>query len=90
MTSVGRRRKIAIPQIVMHALKMPDALAGVGVEREQAIGEEIVAEAVARRRNRMRRIRWAHRRCRASASTVMPAQLLAAPLVFHASFGQVS
>ena len=41
------RRKIAVPDVVMHRLEMPDALAGVRVEREQAIREEIVAEAVA-------------------------------------------
>src|SRR5260370_1212622 len=35
----GRRRKIAVPEIVLHALKMPDALAGFGVQRDQSVRE---------------------------------------------------
>src|SRR5208283_3409587 len=42
-----RRRKIPIPQIMFDALKMPEPLACLCVQREQAIGEKIVAQAVA-------------------------------------------
>ena len=44
-----RRRsgEVAIPDVVMDALEMPEALAGVGVEGEQRVGEEVVAEAIA-------------------------------------------
>ncbi len=30
----------------MHALEMPEAFAGAGVQREQAVGEEVVADAI--------------------------------------------
>ena len=43
----GRRRKIPIPDIVMHSLKMPDALACIRVECKQRVCVEIVAESVA-------------------------------------------
>ena len=42
----GRRREVAVPEVVMHGLKMPEAFAGSGVECEQAIGVEVVAGAV--------------------------------------------
>ena len=44
---LGAGGRIVIPQIVMHELKMPEAFAGVKVEREQAVAEQIVAEAIA-------------------------------------------
>ena len=53
-----RGGQIVIPQIVMDRLEMPQALAGARVEREQAVAEEIRADAVravvvvGRRRNR--------------------------------------
>ena len=40
------RREIAIPDIVMHALEMPQPLARFGVERDQAVGEEIVTDTI--------------------------------------------
>ena len=40
---VRRRGKVAIPEIVVHGLKMPHALAGCGLQREQRVGEQIVA-----------------------------------------------
>src|ERR1035438_2243539 len=43
----GRRWKVAVPDVVMHALEVPDALAGGGIEREQGVGVEVVAGAVA-------------------------------------------
>src|SRR6476469_5812267 len=40
-------RWIAVENIMMHKLKMPDALAGAGVERQQAVGKEVRTFAVA-------------------------------------------
>lgn len=37
---------VVIPDVVMHHLKMPEALAGAGVESEEAVGEEIGSSAV--------------------------------------------
>ena len=34
-----RRRQVAIPHVVVDELVMPDALAGGGVQHEQAVGE---------------------------------------------------
>ncbi len=42
----GWRREVAVPDIVMDALEVPDSLAGVRVERQQSVGVEIVADAV--------------------------------------------
>ena len=42
----GGRGKIAVPDIVMDALKMPEAFSGAGVESDQAVGEEVVADAI--------------------------------------------
>ena len=44
---IGRSRDVAIPHIMMHELIMPDPFAGVGIERQKAIGEEIVTLAIA-------------------------------------------
>ena len=41
------RGKVAIPDVVVHALEMPDALACVRVEGKQRVGVEVVADAVA-------------------------------------------
>src|SRR5438132_3577160 len=41
-----RRRKIAVPYIVFHALEMPDPLPGLGVQGQDGIGEKVVSEAV--------------------------------------------
>ena len=43
----GRRRQIFVEHIVVDELLVPEALAGVGVERQQAIGEQIRTVAVA-------------------------------------------
>src|SRR5580704_6585352 len=40
------RRKVAVPNVMVDGLKMPDAFAGFGVQREQAIGEKIRANTV--------------------------------------------
>jgi hypothetical protein len=42
----GRSGEIAIPEIVSDSLKVPDALAGVGFQRQQGVGEQVVAHAV--------------------------------------------
>ena len=73
----------------MDALEVPEALAGGGVEGQERVGVEIVAEAVGA-------VEVGGRRAggdvddAAFESTAMPGQLLAAPAVFQASLGQVS
>ena len=42
----GGARKIAIPDVVVDALKMPEALAGFGVQGDEAVGKEIVADTI--------------------------------------------
>src|SRR5581483_11086711 len=42
-----RRRKIAIPDVVVDTLKVPQQLSRRGIEREYAVGVKIVADAVA-------------------------------------------
>ena len=39
--------KIQVPQIVVNRLEMPQAPARVGVERDDAIGEQVQPEAIA-------------------------------------------
>ncbi len=39
-------REIQIPDIVFDPLKMPDALTGSRIQRQHAVGEQIVADAV--------------------------------------------
>ena len=43
----GRGGEVAVPDVVMDALEVPDLFAGLGVEREQGVGVEVVADAVA-------------------------------------------
>src|SRR5882724_11743575 len=42
----GRRRKIAVPNVVVNCLKMPEALAGARIDGDKAIGKQVVASAV--------------------------------------------
>src|SRR5204863_1970744 len=44
---VRRTRDVIVPQIMMHDLEMPDALARVGSKRQHAIGEEVLADTIA-------------------------------------------
>ena len=37
---------VEVPQVVMHRLEVPEPLAGARVEREEAVGEEILADAI--------------------------------------------
>ncbi len=53
----GRGGEIAIPDVVVNALEMPDALAGGGIESQQGIGKQIVANAVIHRNSPIRRSR---------------------------------
>ena len=41
-----RRREIAVPQVVMHTLKIPQPFARLSIQRQQRIGVEVVARAV--------------------------------------------
>ena len=42
----GGRREVAIPDVVMHRLEVPDATSRRGIERQQAVREQVVADAV--------------------------------------------
>src|SRR4029077_3639417 len=42
----GSGRQIIVPETMVNALKMPDALACLRIQADQALGEEIVAETV--------------------------------------------
>ena len=44
---IRRRGQIAVPQVVMNKLKVPHPPAGGGVERQQAIGVEVLSDAIA-------------------------------------------
>ena len=46
-SQLRRRGGIAIPQIVMNGLEMPEKFSGARIEREEAIRVEIVAGPVA-------------------------------------------
>ena len=41
-----RRREVAVPDVMMHTLKVPKALPGFCIERKQGVGEKIVANAI--------------------------------------------
>ena len=43
---VRRRRQVVVPHRMVHELEVPDALAGLGVEADQRVGEQVVAGAV--------------------------------------------
>src|SRR5205085_7700685 len=42
-----RAREVVVPQVVVQRLEVPEPLAGAGVERERAVGEEVVTLAAA-------------------------------------------
>ena len=42
----GRGRQVVVPEAVLHGLEVPDPLAGAGVEADDGLREEVVAEAV--------------------------------------------
>src|SRR5689334_4872942 len=44
---VGVYRKVVVPEVVMNGLEVPDALAGLCVQRDGAVGEEVVPLAIA-------------------------------------------
>jgi hypothetical protein len=44
---LGRVRQIVVPQIVVHGLEVPEAFSGPGIERDDAVGEQVRPEAVA-------------------------------------------
>ena len=43
---LGRIGVVVVPDVVVHGLEIPDQLAGAGVERDQAVAEEVRASAV--------------------------------------------
>ena len=43
---IRRGGKVPVPDVVFDALEMPQALAGARVERQDAVGEQVVAVAV--------------------------------------------
>ncbi len=69
-------------------LEMPDTLAGFGVESEQAVGKEVVADAIGPVEIERGRT-GGHEKHAAFRIQRHTAQLLAEPLVFQASGGQV-
>jgi hypothetical protein len=42
-----RRRRVVVPQPVMHELEVPDPLSRLGIEADQALGEEVAAGTMA-------------------------------------------
>ncbi len=60
-----RRGQVVIPDVVMKRLEVPDALAGLGVEADERIGEQIVAVTMPAVEIAGRRLRRADRRSRA-------------------------
>ena len=43
---VRRRGNVAVPNVMLDELKMPDALAGIRIEGKKGVGEQIVANSV--------------------------------------------
>ena len=44
---LGRLRNVPVPEVVVNELLMPDPLAGAGVDRDERVGEQVVALAIA-------------------------------------------
>ena len=86
----GWRGKIAIPKIVLHSLKVPDSLAGLGVQAQAACWRRGRRRCGRHRRNRMPPSRWEHRRCRGRHRRSCRPSCWRRRWYFHASFGQVS
>src|SRR5262245_6839148 len=42
----GRSRQIVVPEVVMNSLKMPDSLARLSLDANEAVAEKIIAEAM--------------------------------------------
>ena len=87
---LGRGREVVVPEVVVHHLEMPEPLAGAGIEREQAIAEEIGAFAVGAVKIVRSASRSGHRAMPRFSSIAISPQTLAPPAYFQASFGQVS
>ena len=67
-----RRGEIAIPQVVAHGLKVPDALAGRGIQRQKGIRKQVVAQAIGAVEIAGRRSCRRRRRCRAPRRAPCP------------------
>ena len=86
----GRSGQIPIPNIVMHSLKMPDALASIGFQ-SNAMNSRIDRRPRGRRRRNPTPPSQSRRTPSPRfTSSERPVQSLAAPLYVQASFGQVS
>ncbi len=46
LEQTGRRGQVAVPDVMLDGLKMPDALTCFGFQRKQRVGEKVVAGAV--------------------------------------------
>ena len=44
---IGSSRQIAIPEVVVDCLEVPDAFTRSGVERQQCVGEQVCAKTIA-------------------------------------------
>src|ERR1700730_17333524 len=42
----GRRREVAVPEIVLHTLEVPDSFAGRGMQSDETVSEQIVPESI--------------------------------------------
>ena len=85
-----RARDIHVPHAVMHELVVPLALAGLHVERDQALAEQTRSRDDGRRSNRRSATRRADTRGPAPRPRVICAQTPALPVYDHESFSHVS
>ena len=86
----GRRREIEIPQRVMHDLEVPLPLAGLEVQRHEALGEQVVARVGCRRSSRWSASRPAGRPCPSSSSIAICVQTPTCPVCSADPFCHVS
>ena len=84
-----RRARVDVPEVVVHDLEVPQALAGARIERDDRRAEQVGADAIGAVEvvggRAERNVGDAAR-----ASMVISPQLLTPPMYFQASFGQVS
>ena len=88
--SSGADDSVVVPDRMVHDLEVPLALAGLQIDADEALGEQVVAGPMAAVEIGGRRFRPAGRRARASSSTVICVHTPVLPLTAHESFSQVS
>ncbi len=70
---VRRGRKVAVPDVVMHGLEVPDPTPGGRVEREERVGVQVRPDALRRRRSPASPSRWGRRPARGRHRRSSPA-----------------